>query len=179
MGFQHTIIFNSTITPQTVQEIIDEINQYEYVNFYFSTDGGNINEMIILIDFLNYRYNEGTLKLVLYDFVASAGTFLLFDYEGPIFIQRRYFRGFLFHAPDITLRTIRNDVLGKKSKELLETMNEDVYSKYIEIGLTKADITKIRNGEDVYLWYNDLGKIKRTLFESEETRIQIIQKQLN
>ena len=90
MGFDHTVIFNSTITPDNVADLIDEMNQYSFVNLYFSTDGGNINEMNILIDFLNYRYKNDSLKLILYDFVASAGTLILFDYEGPIFLQKYF-----------------------------------------------------------------------------------------
>ena len=174
----HTIIFNSTINAQTVQEIINEISQFPFVNFYFSTDGGNLNEMNILVDYLNYRHSENTLKLVLYDFVASAGTMILLDYEGPIYIQK-YFRGFMFHAPDITVGTVRPGVFGKKSKELLDLMNEELYTRYMEIGLTKSDITRIRNGEDVYVWFNELGKIKKKLIESEENYMHVIQKTVN
>lgn len=167
MTQQHTIIFNSTINPENVQDVISECSPYPFVNFYFATDGGNINEMNILIDFFNYRYNEGSLKLILYDFVASAGTLILLDYEGPIFMQK-YFRGFMFHAPDITVGTIRPGVFGKKSKELLDVMNEDLYKRYLDLGLSKADIQKMRNGEDVYVWFNELSKLKRNLFSSEE-----------
>jgi hypothetical protein len=174
----HTIIFNSTINAQTVQEIINEISQFPFVNFYFSTDGGNLNEMNILVDYLNYRHSENALKLVLYDFVASAGTMILLDYEGPIYIQK-YFRGFMFHAPDITVGTVRPGVFGKKSKELLDLMNEELYTRYMEVGLTKSDITKIRNGEDVYVWFNELGKIKKKLIESEENYMHVIQKTVN
>jgi hypothetical protein len=178
MNSQHTIIFNSTINAETVQDVINEANMYPYVNFYFSTDGGNLNEMNILIDFLNYRYREDSLKLILYDFVASAGTLLLINYQGDIYLQQ-YFRGFMFHAPDITVNTIRPGIFGKKAKELLNVMNEDLYVEYMRLGLTKADIAKIRNGEDIYVWFNELNKIKRKFIESEETHVQIIQKTVN
>lgn len=163
----HTIIFNSTINAETVQEIINEMSQFPFVNFYFSTDGGNINEMNILIDYFNSRYREDSIKLVLYDFIASAGTLVLLDYEGPIFLQK-YFRGFMFHAPDVTVGTIRPGIFGKKAKELLDVMNEDLYRRYLDLGLTKADIQKIKNGEDVYVWFNELSKLKINLFSGEE-----------
>lgn len=167
MGFDHTVIFNSTITPDNVADLIDEMNQYPFVNLYFSTDGGNINEMNILIDFLNYRYKNDSLKLILYDFVASAGTLILFDYDGPIFLQK-YFRGFMFHAPDITIGTIRQGVFGAKSKELLTIMNNDIYAQCLAIGLTKSDIEKMKKGEDVYVWYDNIHKLKRQFFNGEE-----------
>lgn len=164
---QHSIIFNSNINPETVQDVIADANQHAFVNFYFATDGGNLNETNILIDFLNYRYNDGSLKLILYDFVASAGTLVLLDYEGPIFLQK-YFRGFMFHAPDITVGTIRPGLFGKKSKELLDVMNEDLYARYLDLGLTKKDIQKMRDGEDVYVWFDELSKIKKNFFLTEE-----------
>lgn len=167
-NFEHTVIFNSTITTDTVADLIDEMNQYPFVNLYFSTDGGMLNEMNILIDFLNYRHSLDSVKLTLYDFVASAGTLVLFDYDGPIFLQK-YFRGFMFHAPDLTMGTIRQGVFGAKSKELLDVMNEDIYQSYKNIGLTKADIEKIKKGEDVYVWYDNLSKLKRQLFSDEYT----------
>jgi len=167
MTFDHTVIFNSSISTDNVADVIDEMNRYPFVNLYFSTDGGVINEMNILIDFLNYRSKTDTLKLTLYDFVASAGTLLLCNYEGPIFLQK-YFRGFMFHAPDITVGTIRQGVFGSKAKELLEVMNEDIYAQYMQIGLSKADIAKIKKGEDVYVWYDELNKIKRQFFSDEE-----------
>jgi len=165
---QHTIIFNSSISANSVQEIINECSQFQFVNFYFSTDGGNIFETNILIDYLNYRHREGSLKLIMYDFIASAGTLFLLDYEGPIFLQK-YFRGFMFHAPDITVNTIRPGLFGKKSKELLDVMNEDIFKRYLEIGLSKSDLEKIKKGEDVYVWFNELAKIKRNFFLEEET----------
>lgn len=167
MGFDHTVIFNSTITSDTVADVIDEINQFQFVNLYFSTDGGAINDMNILIDFLNYRYRADSLKLIFYDFVASAGTLMLLDYDGPIFLQK-YFRGFMFHAPDITINTIRKGVFAEKSKELLDAMNEDIYNQYQKIGLTKADVAKMKKGEDVYVWYDELSKLKRQFFSAEE-----------
>jgi hypothetical protein len=169
---QHTIIFNSTLTAQTVQDLMNECTQYPFVNLYFSTDGGNIFETNILVDYLNYRYREGSLKLTLYDFVASAGALLLMDYVGPIFLMRN-FRGFMFHAPDINVGVMRPGVFGKKSKELLDVLNEELFKKYKDLGLTKSDVEKIKNGEDVYVWFNEISKIKRDFFEYEETVVNL------
>ena len=164
---QQTLIFNDVINAETVQDLILDCNQYDFVNLYFSTEGGNLNETNILIDFLNYRHNADSIKLTMYDIVASAGTLVLLDYDGPIFLQK-YFRAFMFHAPDITVGTTRPGVMGEKSKELLQVMNDDLYSRYLELGLTKLDIAKMKKGEDVYIWFNELGKIKRQLFSTEQ-----------
>jgi len=75
---------------------------------------------------------------------------------------------FLITEVDITVGTIRQGVFGSKAKELLEVMNEDIYAQYMQIGLSKADIAKIKKGEDVYVWYDELNKIKRQFFSDEE-----------
>jgi len=167
MTIEHTIIFGSDITHKNVQELINNINNFQFVNLYFATNGGRVDMMEILIDFLNHRYEIGTLKLTLFDFVCSAGTLLLLDYQGPIFVKN--LRGILFHAPDISLNTIRKDVFQKGIEEQLHVDNEYYYSQISKLGLTKSEIAKIKKGEDIYFFQKDLGRIKRDLFVGEET----------
>lgn len=164
---EHTIIFEGEITKKNVQNLIDYINSYSFVNLYFSTVGGRLDMMRILVDFLNHRYEKGTLKLTLYDFVASAGTLILVDYSGPIFVKD--LRGFLFHAPDLTLNIVRKDKWQKAIEEQLHKHNEYFYEDIQKLGLTKSEINKIKQGEDIYIFEKDFSRIKRDLFVAEET----------
>lgn len=164
---EHTIIFDGEVTKKRVQELIEYINQYSFVNLYFSTLGGRVDMMEILIDFLNHRYEKGTLKLILYDIVASAGTLLLVDYSGPIFLKN--LRAFLFHAPDLSLNIVRKDKYQKAIEEQLHAHNESFYEDMQQLGLTKSDINKIKQGEDVFIFEKDFSRIKRDLFIAEET----------
>ncbi len=164
---QQTIIFDSDITKKNVQHLIDVISQYTYVNLYFATNGGRLDMMNILIDFLNHRYEMNSIKVTLFDFVASAGTLLLVDYNGPIFVKD--LRAFLFHAPDISLPSIRKDSFQKGIEKLLHKHNEEFYNHLANIGLSKTEINKIKSGEDIYYFAEDFHKLKVDFFVGEET----------
>ena len=164
---EHTIIFSEEIWEDTVQDLINEISKYTYVNLYFSTGGGRLDCMGILIDFLNHRVKNASLKLTLFDFVCSAGTLILLDYEGQIFVKD--LRGLLFHAPDMNTPAIRKDKITKRLEERLYQENELFYQRLLSLGLTKAEIKKISDGDDVLLFTEDLHRIKRDLFVAEET----------
>lgn len=167
MELEHTIIFNEDITPTSVQSVIDKINQYSYVNLYFSTNGGHCTDMRILINFLNHRYENDSLKLILTNEVQSAGTLILLNYKGPIFIDIS-FRFFMFHSFDIEMPTSRPYPGDKIAKEMLNIRNEEYFENLLKLGLTKLDIKKIKDGDDVYISALNLSKIKRELCFSED-----------
>lgn len=164
---EHTIIFSEEIWEDTVQDLINEINKYAFVNLYFSTGGGRLDCMGILIDFLNHRVKSQSLKLTLFDFVCSAGTLIFLDYEGQIFVKN--LRGLLFHAPDMNTPTIRKDKITKKLEERLYQENDLFYQRLLGLGLTKSEVKKISEGEDIIFFTEDLHRIKRDLFVAEET----------
>lgn len=164
---EHTIIFTDDIEEETVQDLIDKINQYAFVNLYFSTHGGYQDIMAILIDFLNHRYDNDSIKLTIFDFVASAGTDIFLDYEGPIYVKN--LRALLFHAPDISANKIRKSKFQKNAEEQLFQDNEIYYKRLMSLGLSKAEIKKIKDGDDIYIFKDDLHRIKRDLFVAEET----------
>lgn len=164
---EHTIVFSKNINEKNVQNLIDTINHYAFVNLYFSTNGGRLDCMGILTDFLNHRFENNSLKLTLFDFVASAGTLLLLDYEGPIYVKD--LRGFLFHAPDILTNNVRKDKFQKNIEEQLVKDNDIFYERLLSLGLSKAEVKKIKEGDDVYVFRDELHRIKRDLFVAEET----------
>jgi hypothetical protein len=167
----HTIIFKDEIDIESVQDLIDQISQYEYVNLYFSTNGGYISEMMILINYLNERYKLNSIKVTLYDDVISAGTLLLTSYEGPLFISPM-FRFFQFHAPDVLLPVTRREVSGKIILQLLEEANKEYFTELKSLGLNKKELSIVEGGGDVFINKNELSRIKRQLFSEEETIIQ-------
>ena len=163
---EHTIIFTDDIEEGTVQDLIDKINQYAFVNLYFSTHGWYQDIMAILIDFLNHRFDNGSLKLTIFDFIASAGTDLLLDYEGPIYVKN--LRALFFHAPDISANHIRKSKFQKNAEGQLFKDNEIYYERLLGLGLTKAEVKKIKDGDDIYIFKDELHRIKRDLYVSEE-----------
>lgn len=155
---EHTIIFSDEISEESVQGLIDEISKYEFVNLYFCTDGGCIFSMRILVDFLNYRNSLGSLKLILNRRIASAGTYLLTDYEGDLYVRDLYY--IIFHAADVNLPKVRRYDHQNSFEKSIEDFNEEYFSKFLLLGLTKADISKMRGGKDIFISRENFNKLK-------------------
>lgn len=74
----------------------------------------------------------------------------------------------MFHSFDIEMSTSRPYPGDKIAKEMLDIRNEEYFANLLMLGLTKSDIKKIKDGDDVYISALNLSKIKRELFTSEE-----------
>ena len=171
MSLGHTIIFKDEIDLESVQDLIDRLSQYQYVHLYFSTNGGYVSEMLILINYLNERVKSDSIKVTLYDDVVSAGTLLLINYDGPLFISPM-FRFFQFHPLDLNLPVVRREAREKIINQLLEEANKEFFSELKYLGLNKKEMTIIEGGGDVFINKNELSRIKRKLFIEEEMVIQ-------
>ena len=168
--FEHTIIFDEEINTDSVQALIDEMSSRSFVNLYLSTNGGFLSDMYALIDYLNYRHKVGSLRIYLTDYVMSAGTFLLTDYEGPIFLSKLFY-GFAFHMPDTQFYTVRKEANVDGHKRLLKVFNQNYVSRLKNLGLTTKQIKDIEDGKDVYVFADEIHKLKRTFFTGVEEEI--------
>jgi hypothetical protein len=78
--------FNREITTETVNELVEKLEQFEgEINLYFSTNGGHSPSMTFLTNYFNSIKDRLTITLV--DDVWSAGTQLLYDFEGKIILD--------------------------------------------------------------------------------------------
>jgi len=160
---EHTIIFNDEITHKKIQTLIEYINAYEFVNLYFATNGGRLDIMSILVDFLNYRNKLNSIRVILFDYIGSAGTLILTKYKGTVYTSG--LRAIMLHAPDISANIIRKDDFQKGMEQLLEDTNNLYFKDLLKIGITNDEIAKIKKGDDVYLFKKDITKLKRKLVE--------------
>lgn len=165
---EQTIIFTEEINSDTVQNVITQMSSYSFVNLYFSTVGGEIYAMNILCDYLNRRHAQESIRVYLGPIVLSAGTYLLLYYNGPLFMTKN-FKYFMFHAPDISLFTIRATKHEKRIKKYLDEDNEVYYNDLLKLGLTKADIKKIKDGDDIFVFRDELDKLKINFYTDDET----------
>lgn len=168
--FEHTIIFSDRIETDTVQDLIDEMHGYSFVNLYFSTPGGHVFDMDVLVDYLNYRYKVNSLKLIIGTELISAGTLLLTDYVGPIFLHRDFYL-FMFHSPDMEFSRYRPKEGDDGIKRLLDKENEKYYAKLEKLGITKPQMAKIRKGENVFWYADQVHKLNRKFFSSVEEEV--------
>lgn len=174
--FEHTIIFETGIDPNTVQDLINRMSSANFVNLYFSTDGGYMADMNILIDYLNYRYQIGTLRLYVDKYVCSAGTLLLLNYVGPIFISKGFY-GFMFHMPyidnfhDIGFLKPKDPVYKKGEQRILQLRNNSYVNNLKGLGLTTKQIKDINENKEVYIFVDEIHKLKKTFFTGVEEEV--------
>ena len=155
---RHTQIFDEEIDSETVQKLINELNNYTAIDLWVSTPGGSLAAMGALVHYLNKRKEDITIYL--HDTLASAGTFLLTDFEGELVITEDL-DFILFHLADRMAYTRRKDKtlnmaeLGRQ----LDIINSKRCAKYRELGLTEAEITKYNKGKDVILYRKDFHRL--------------------
>ncbi len=170
---EHSIIFDDKIDNETVSDLINEMTNYSFVNLYFSTNGGELYAMEVLVDYLNRRCQDETVRVYIGPILISAGTFLMTDYIGPLFLTRS-FQHILFHLPDMPAYSRRKEEkeYGRRVNVLLDSDNEDYLKSLSALGLSKSQIKKIADGEDVKFYRDDLDKLSYAFFTEEETVVQ-------
>lgn len=166
---EHTIMFDDEIDDESIQALMNEMSQYQFVNLYFSTGGGFIHVMRTFVDYLNRRSDPGNVSVrVFLNLVCiSAGTLLLTDYIGQLYMTVD-FRYFQFHAPDVRSYNIRKEAGSEKLLKFLHEDNEQYYSKLVELGLTDTEMQSIRTGDDVYIFRDDLKRLSRKFAVDED-----------
>jgi ATP-dependent protease ClpP protease subunit len=155
---RHTQIFEDEIHTETVQKLINELNNYISIDLYFSTPGGALCAMEALIHYLNSRKNEITIYLT--DEICSAGTYLLTDFEGTIHLSKNLDM-ILFHTADrMTSNTRKGEINKKELLKQLRYTNLNDAIKFKALGLTDREIKRYTSGYDVILYRKDFHRLK-------------------
>ena len=155
--------FNREITTQTVNELVEKLEQYEDdIILYFSTNGGHSPSMSFLISYFNSIKDR--LTIVLTEDVWSAGVYILTDFEGNIKIDLNEMDSFLFHVADRESFNMRKDsnisnqkILVKQDKEYNIKLAEKIKNKGL---LTEKQIKHFLNGKDVVVYKKQFEKWK-------------------
>lgn len=168
--FEHTIIFDEEISIDSIQALIDEMSTRNFVNLYFSTVGGHVAEMNTLIDYLNYRHKVNSIRVFLDKYVTSAGTLLLLNYDGPLFVTKDFY-AFMFHMPDISFYGTRKTGYEDGARRILNIRNNKYISDLKNLGLSTKQIKDIEDGKDVYIFADEIYKLKRTFFTGVEEEV--------
>lgn len=150
--------FDNPIEWESVQELIDILAQHEKIDLFFTTEGGEIAEVKVLIHYLNSRKDD--IDIYLTDIIMSAGTFLLTDYEGKIILTDNL-DCILFHKTDRQVYTRRQQFISIPTLlEQLDDYNDMMAQKYLKLGLTKSEIKEYKEGKDVVLYRKDFKRLK-------------------
>lgn len=154
---RYTYYFSDNINEETVQNLIDKLHGCPAIDLYFSTEGGYVSSMKVLVHFLNSCKD---LNIYLTHFVASAGTFLLTDCIHPIILTEDL-DFILFHMLDAPVENQfrKHPVDFKITHEQLRELNNNWANKYKKLGLNKKEITEFLKGNDVVLYRKDFEKL--------------------
>ena len=150
--------FDKEITVDTVQELIGILSSVPSVDLFFTTVGGELPSMKVLIHFINQHPD---IKIYLTDYIASAGTFLLVDCNKEVYLTDEL-DWILFHQADREFGgKFRKAILDKEIlyQQIKET-NDILADKYKRLGLTPKEIKEYFKGEDVILYRKDFNRLK-------------------
>lgn len=155
----YNYLFKDEITLETVNELIEKIQDKEKINLWFSTNGGDCEAMAYLISVFNSLGKKITITLT--GEVSSAGTDLLIDYTGELKISKDI-SYMVFHKEDRYLLTLRKDIISsKRLLKICEKNNKKYSKKLVNKGiLNKKQLIQFNKGEDVVLYKKDILKLK-------------------
>jgi hypothetical protein len=154
---RYTYIFDDEITKETIQDCIDIIHSHQYIDLFFSTQGGETCMMDAFISYLNLRHEEVIIHLT--DAVASSGAFLLSDFKGKIVITDNL-EWIMFHKADRLTYSNRKGFFNEGIlKKQLNEYNDKYAKKFQELGLSEKEIKEYNSGKDVFLYRKDFNRL--------------------
>lgn len=153
-----TIYFDDHINVQTVLGLIKEIEAQEAVDLYFSTEGGEVDAMNVLIHSLN-RHPD--IEIFITSVLGSAGTHLFVYCDRKIHLTKGLDYIF-FHCTDRESYNIRKSRYIDKEIVMQQDIehNKDLAKRFRKIGLTEEEIKSYLEGEDVTLYRKDFKRLK-------------------
>lgn len=162
-----TIYFDDHINVQTVLGLIKEIEAQEEVDLYFSTEGGEVDAMNVLIHSLN-RHPD--IEIFITSVLGSAGTHLFAYCYRKIHLTKGLDYIF-FHCTDRESYNIRKSRYIDKEVLVQQDIehNKDLAKRFRKIGLTEEEIKSYLEGEDVILYRKDFKRLNlNEEYEKEE-----------
>lgn len=155
---RYKYLFDEAVETDTINNLIETIYSYQAIDLFISTPGGALVAMDVLVEAIN---EHPDITVTLCGTVASAGTFLLTDLICPVYIHENLLF-LMIHGADMpTEGTYRKyGVDYSILKEDLEQCNLDRANKFKSIGVPKKFIDRYLKGEDVYLYKEDIKKLK-------------------
>lgn len=153
---RYVYIFNDEIEPDSVQNLIDILYNYPSVDLYFSSEGGYVYLMDALMRAMN---QHGDLRVYLTYQVMSAGTDILFDFIGEIFIEKEL-EVIMFHNYSRALPEAKpGDIDFRKLRNHTKLKNANYYKKLEKLGLSKKELNLLKKGGDVFWYREDFDKL--------------------
>lgn len=162
-------LFEDNINTESINNLIKELELLEgKINLYFTTNGGVISCMNILVEYLNQRKND--INIIITDWLCSSGTILLFDFKGSITFHESL-DYILFHKYDNLVHSIRKDngIDGKKLLKFTKASNKKLRKKLNKFNLTKKDFKIFDKGHDLVIHKDRFKEVFPQFTKKEES----------
>lgn len=139
------------INSDMVKDLIDFYNQgYDDNEIYLNSQGGNLSDMVIMIDMINKRKKETVL--IGYEQLSSAAFILFYSVECKISIIGDCF-GMFHQAYSAFNLNSDGDIKREVDKfhlSLMAIMQDGLNNIIKNLRLSKSEVAKFKKGEDVY-----------------------------
>lgn len=166
-----TIIFDDEINLKSVDRFTNDLDNMvrilgkdETIDLYLSTNGGENGLMYALVNTIK-KYSD---KLVIYliDIMYSSGFLMLWYLRDYNIYMLPSYQISMMHtvACKVSTRDVEMDVIIEE----LNKENALWASRFIELGVSKEDINKFYNKQDVYLSREQTLKLFPNIQEIEE-----------
>ena len=181
------LVFDNEFRSESIARLIYDIENfrqnpsYNRMDLYFSSNGGCLQSMYRMVDYLNNIENF-EINIIVDGEVASAGFYMIFLLEnenvGVVFTETSYG---MIHLGD-TYVSARGQLdkrpskfsFEKFKKEDIELLNKKFVDLIDELSLSKEEKNHIMNGQDFFLSKDRLEKVyedyqDKKYFEDEAT----------
>lgn len=164
------LYFNDYFEKKPIYELINniesirQVGSYSTIDLYFTSNGGYIDSLFVLADYLN-NIEDIEINFIVNGMVASCGfnILVLIDNE-HIHLNFNDFCTGLIHFADnaISSRAQKNSdadryVLEKFAQKELDRLNDWFKTEILPfLGLSKTDLKKLEEGHDVMLTREEL-----------------------
>lgn len=156
-----TIVFSDEFTDETIkgliyeiEDITSEFEEKDKLTLYFSSCGGNLNSLIMLVDYLNNLKIE--IDIVIHGYIYSAGFFtifllkkhnIVFTISSEGMLHKGYMRIFTSEMLDTNKKYSTDVVRVENLNKVNKYFDDNVISK---LNLTKKELDMYNLGYDVY-----------------------------
>lgn len=173
------IVFSDEFTDETIKGLIYEIEdmtsefeEKDKLTLYFSSIGGNLNSLTMLVDYLNNL--EVEIDIVIHGNIYSAGFFTIFLLKKHNVIFTISSLGMVHKGYTTVFTSELLDTNKKYSTDIVRVEHLNKLNKYLEdkviskLNLTKKELDMYNLGQDVYFDNDRLEELYKDFKNGDE-----------
>lgn len=149
--------FEDKINIESVRELIQVLSQYQKIDLFFTTEGGESVSTKVLLHYLNSRKSD--IDLYFTDYLISSGVLVLMGFEGKKTLTDELDYIVIHNIDRLMLHNREQTVLTKALKLHLKETNKSLAKNLSRLGLTDKEVKAFSSGKDVLLLQKDFNRL--------------------